>query len=173
LFRKVLVVAAAMSLFGAGAVVGNAALMAPQFHDLTSRATHGAKAVMVQTKKDALTFTSTSYTNLTADTITVPATGRYLVVVRFSGESSCGATSWCTLRISVDGVEANPKVGADFAFDSPGGSTWHSLAIERVSDPIAGTGVPRAVAVAVDVAIVGSGSWRIDDWAATAELWKI
>jgi hypothetical protein len=130
---------------------------------------------MVQQSVNAITTTSTTYVLLTADTITVPATGTYRIIARFSGESACFATSgwWCTLRILVDGVEANPKSGSDFAFDSPGGSTWHSLAIERTSDAIFGTGVPRNVTIEVDWAVVGSGSWRMDDWSASAELWKV
>jgi hypothetical protein len=143
----------------------------PAFHDTTIRA-NASKKLMTMTKTAAMTFTSTSLTNLTADTITVPATGTYRAVVSFTSESQCDATSWCTAVISVDGVEANPKVSTDFAYDSPGGETWQGLSMTRVSDAIVGTGTARNVTVSVDIAVIGGGSWRLDDWAVVTTLYK-
>ncbi|HKP19701.1 MAG TPA: hypothetical protein VJT84_14590 [Gaiellaceae bacterium] len=128
------------------------------------------KKLMAQYSVDEVTVTSTSFTNLTVDTITIPPKGKFRLVVRFSGESSC--SDRCLVRVMVDGVEANPKAGADFAFDSGGGEVWQSLAFERISDQITGTGSARNVNVAVDAAVL-DGSWRIDDWLVTAELWKV
>ncbi len=171
MFRKGLVLLT-VSALSVGALAGYAySSNRPQFHDLTIRA-NAAKKLMVMTKTDALTFTSTSLTNLTADTITVRATGTFRAVVRFSAESACSASSWCSAVITVDGIAANPKSGTDFAFDSPGGETWQSLSMDRTSDAIVGTGVARNVTVSVDIAVIGGGSWRLDDWSVVTELFK-
>jgi hypothetical protein len=174
MYRKALTLMAVACL-GIGAFAGYAYSNSngdnPQFHDLTIRANVGKK-LMVMTKTSAMTFTNTSLSNLTADTITVPANGNYRAVVRFSAESQCDAASWCTAVISVDGVEANPKSGTDFAFDSSGGETWQGLTMDRTSDLIAGTGTARNVTVAVDIAVIGGGSWRLDDWSVVTELFK-
>jgi len=145
----------------------------PQFHDTPALRANAQIRLMVMTQDDARTFTNTSFSNLSADTITVPASGRFRVVVRFSAESACDAASWCSARITVDGVEANPKSSSDFAFDSAGGETWQSLSMDRTSDIIVGTGSARAVTVAVDVAVIGGGSWRLDDWSVVSELSRV
>jgi len=174
MFKKGLAVFAVACL-GGGAFAGFALSTSrdqPNFHDLTLRGKVD-KAFMVMTKTGALTFTSASFTNLTADTIPVPASGNYRAIVRFSAESQCSAASWCSADIFVDGVEANPKVGSDFAFDSPGGSAFDSLSMDRTSDVIAGTGSVRNVEIRVDVAVIGGGSWRLDDWSVVTELIKV
>jgi hypothetical protein len=145
----------------------------PLSHDFPALRANQQIRLMVQTQNDAQTFTNTAFSNLTSDFIAVPATGTFRIVVRFSAESACSAASWCTARITVDGVEANPKSGSDFAFDSPGGETWQSLSMDRTSDLIRGTGAARNVSVSVDVGLVGSGSWRLDDWSAVAELSRV
>jgi hypothetical protein len=171
MFKRVLVLVA-ISALAVGMFAGYA-YSRTQFHDLTITANHGAKRLMVQTKTGALTFTNTSLSNLTADFITVPATGTYRAVVRFTAESACEATNWCTAVIFVDGVQANPKSGTDFAMDSAGGEAWQGLTMERTSDAIVGTGSARNVEVRVDVASLGGGSWRLDDWSVVTELYKV
>jgi hypothetical protein len=175
MFKKVLGLVAVVC-FGLGAFAGyaysNSRDETPQFHDLKLLA-NAQKKLMVMTKTAAMTFTNTSLSNLSADTITVPATGNYRAVVRFSGESQCEAASWCTAVITADGVEANPKSGTDFAFDSPGGETWQSLSMDRTSDVIAGTGVARPVTVSVNIAVIGGGSWRLDDWSVVTDLYRV
>jgi hypothetical protein len=186
MFRKLLVLLAVACL-GVGALAGYAYsrqgddppgqgegdVQAPAFHDLPALRANQQIRLMVQTQNDARTFTNTSFSNLTADTITVPATGQFRAVVRFSAESACSAASWCSARITVDGIEANPKSGSDFAFDSAGGETWQSLSMDRTSDIITGTGAARNVTVAVDIAVIGGGSWRLDDWSAVTELSRV
>ena len=175
LVLTVMVVIAALSL-GDGVSAGSGYSNQEQnpggeSHDLTVRANKQIR-LMVQTKTDAQVFTNTGFGQLTADSILIPATGNFRAVVRFSGESDCAAASWCSLRILVNGVETNPKVGGDFAFDANDGGPWQSLSIDRVSDVIAGTGVARNVTVEVQVAVIGGGSWRLDDWAVVTELSK-
>jgi hypothetical protein len=163
----------AVVLLGACVVVAafaGYAFSAGNSHDFPALRAQNQIRLMVMTQNDAQNLTNTAFTNLTADTITIPATGNFRVVVRFSAESACSAASWCTARITVDGVEANPKSGGDFAFDSPGGEAWQSLSMDRTSDIIRGTGVARNVTVAVDVAVLGGGSWRLDDWSVVTEL---
>jgi len=145
----------------------------PQSHDFPALRAGAPISLMVMTQNDALTVSSPPFVNFTADTITIPATGKFRAVVRFSAESACSAVSWCTARITVGGVEANPKSGSDFAFDSPGGETWQGLTMDRTSDIIVGTGSPRAVTIALDVGLVGGGSWRLDDWSVVTELYRV
>jgi uncharacterized protein YneF (UPF0154 family) len=176
MLRK-LVVLLTVACVGLGALAGYAysnRSQKPLFHDVPALRANAQIRLMVQQQNDALTFTNTSaFANLTSDFITVPATGTFRVVVRFSAESQCSAASWCTARITVDGVEANPKSGSDFAFDSPGGETWQSLSMDRTSDLISGTGAARNVSVSVDVAVLGGGSWRLDDWSVVSELSRV
>jgi hypothetical protein len=72
-------------------------------------------------------------------TISVPATytNGALILARFSAESGCvgaPAGSWCIAEIFVDGVEAAPGDGSDYAFDtSTGASTyqWGGHSMDR------------------------------------------
>jgi len=172
--RKVLSGVILVAVLGGGVLAGNAySSLKPHNHQLKLTADHGDKRLMVQESTLATTYTSTSFSNLTADTIAVPASGSFRVQVRVTAESACDAASWCSMAIFVDGVQTNPKSGSDFAFDSPGGSTWVSNAMQGTSDVITGTGTTRLVGVRVDVAVIGGGSWRLDDWNVSAELWKI
>jgi hypothetical protein len=174
MFKKALVIFA-LSCLGGGAFTGYAYSTRKGDQPETRLSIHASapKKLTVIAETDAGTFTNTSFLALAVDRITVPATGNYVAVVRFSAESACDAVSWCTARVLVDGVEANPKVESDFAFDSPGGETWQSLSMDRTSDVIAGTGSVRNVAVEVDIAVLGGGSWRLDDWSVVAELFKV
>src|SRR5436309_3175070 len=120
MLRKVIVLSTVV-LLGLGTLAGYAYSSrthapSPKSHDFPALRANQQIRLMVQTQNDALTFTNTGFANLTADTITVPATGTFRVVVRFSAESACSAASWCSARVTVDGVEANPKSGSDFAF---------------------------------------------------------
>jgi hypothetical protein len=171
MFKRVLVLVTVSAL--AVGALGGYAYSRTQSHDLLITANHGGKRLMAMTKTGPLTFTSGTLTQLTADFIQIPANGNYRAVVSFSAESACESGSWCSAVITVDGVEANPKSGTDFAFDSPGGETWQGLTMDRVSDVIAGTGTARNVVVEVQVAVVSGGSWRLDDWAVVTELYKV
>ena len=173
MFKKALVIFA-LACLGCGALAGYASSTSKGDQPQTRLSIHAnsGKKLMVITETDAATFTNTTLAALGVDRITVPATGNYVAVVRFSAESKCDAVNWCTARILVDGVEANPKVGPDFAFDSPGGETYQSLSMDRTSDVIAGTGTARNVPVEVDIAVDGGGSWRLDDWSVVTELFK-
>lgn len=107
-------------------------------------------------------------------TITVPTGTTGCLLLRFIAESSCtggGAVSrWCSVRILVDGVEANPVVGTDFAFDSTDtgtetASSWESHAVERIARVSAGL---HTVTVQWGVNIAGP-TFRLDDWTLVVE----
>lgn len=163
----------ALSGLGIGAFSGYAySQIGIASHDVALRG-NVVKKLMVMQQNDFTNVTTAALTSFSSDTIPVPASGNYRVLVRFSGESACSAASWCSAVVFVDGIEANPKSGTDFAFDSPGGSTWISPSIDRTSDVIAGTGSVRNVVVDLRLAVVGGGNWGLDDWSVVAELFKV
>jgi hypothetical protein len=172
--RKLLTSIVLVAVLGGGVLAGNAySSLKPHNHELTITASHGNKRLVVQESTSALTITSSTYVQLTGEFLQVPATGNFRVQASFSGESACDAGSWCTLQLRVNGVSTNPKSGSDFAFDSPGGNVWTSNAMQGTSDVISGTGTARNITVEVYWAVVGGGSWRLDDWNFSAELWKV
>ena len=94
--------------------------------------------------------------------VTVPPDRQVRLLATVSGESTCtgdGFQHWCTVRILVDGVEMEPAVGTDFAFASPGGETWQSGSLQRVSGPL-GPGVHTIVA---QFAVRGAPRFTLDD----------
>lgn len=97
--------------------------------------------------------------------ITVPAGQRALLDARFSAETSCsgGGTdqNWCIAEILVDGVEAHPGDGSDFAIDSTnqGANTvanWQGHAMERLITVGAGTHIVTVVGSVTDFGATGS-----------------
>jgi hypothetical protein len=129
----------------------------------------GEKRLTVANETAGFFTSSLSFVNVTTANVVIPATfDESRIVARFSAESLCTASSWCSVRILVDGVEMNPVVGTNFAFDSPGDEGSGNM-IERTSGVVAsGTHV-----VAVQAAIVGSsGTLSLDDWQLTLEVWK-
>ena len=172
--KKALTSIVLVGVLGGGVLAGNAySSLKPHNHELLITASHGAKRLAVQESTLSTTISSTSYVQLTGDFLTVPATGTFRVHASFTGESDCAAASWCTMQLRVAGTSTNPKSGTDFAFDSPGGNAWTSNAMQGTSDVITGTGTARTIAVEVYWALVGSGTWRLDDWNFSAELWKV
>jgi len=111
--------------------------------------------------------------------VTVPAGATANIVATFTGESACyggGAVNgYCSVRILVDGSEATPVVGTDFAFDSTNGGTetfssWESHSVTRIA-----TNVPAGshTVTVQDAQIDGAGvTWRIDDWTLVATAVK-
>lgn len=65
-----------------------------------------------------------------ATTVFVPFGHRALLLARFSAESACYGggqrSNWCVAEIVVDGHEAAPGDGMDYAFDSTAGGTQRS-----------------------------------------------
>jgi hypothetical protein len=74
-------------------------------------------------------------------TISVPSGRRALLDIRFSAETMCSGgdvnPNWCIAEILVDGVEAAPGDGTDYALDSTDNgsettASWEGHAMERV-----------------------------------------
>ncbi|GAA1746254.1 hypothetical protein [Luedemannella helvata] len=123
----------------------------------------------VLTQDTASTHTGATYAQLGSLSITAGAGSSILVT--FSAESACyGATGWCTARVLVDGAEAIPAVGTDFAFDSTDinretAESWESHSMQRVATARS-TGTHTVV---LQVAQIGTMvTARYDDWTLTA-----
>ncbi len=148
-------------------------------HAVTTSAA-GPNLVRTLTSTSATTTTTTSYSVIpgASANVNVPAGHTALLDVRFTAESACYTTTtttaanWCIVRVTVDGVEANPASGVDFAFDSTDGGgdgpgSWESHAIERSLNV-----GPGAHTVSVEYAVittVAGLTLRIDDWHMTIE----
>lgn len=110
--------------------------------------------------------------------LTLPAdVDRMLLLVRFSAESSCSAgagAEYCPVRVVVDGMEAQPAAGLDFAFDSTDAgsetaSSWESHAMERTT-----TVGPGAHTVHVQWAVTSAATtFRLDDWVLAVEKFPV
>jgi hypothetical protein len=130
--------------------------------------------VNVVTETVAQTTSSTAFVALpgASTTISVPAGEAALLVARFTAESQCtgaAAGSWCSVRILVNGAEADPASGIDFAFDAvPTVNTtdfWEGHAMDRSKLVGAGNYV-----VIVQWAVTNaSTTFRLDDWSFTVE----
>jgi hypothetical protein len=147
------------------------AVAAPKTHDTELDLLRGDKRLMVQTDATAVEYTSAAFTQVTAGTISVNTNHTGILLATFTAESQCTAVSWCSVRIVCDGVELQPLVGTDFAFNSPGGAAFKSLSVMRRSNLITG----GSHTCEVQTAIVGTGAGRLhrlDDWVFTVEFWR-
>jgi hypothetical protein len=113
-------------------------------------------------------------------TIAVPAGTTATVDARFTAQSACYtvevvvAEGSCSVRILVDGVEAQPAAGLDFVFDTaidgiPSPTDWEAKAIERV---LPGVG-PGSHTVKVQMAARQDPVHvELDDWSLVVEALK-
>jgi hypothetical protein len=99
-------------------------------------------------------------------TIDVPANTTALILARFTAESACiGGTGYCSVRILIDGSEAQPAVGNDFAFDGPPGAP-SARSVERYATGAGpGTHTVTVQVLTTDPATVLS----LDDWTLVVE----
>jgi hypothetical protein len=67
--------------------------------------------------------------------VNIPANHTALLLVRYSAESTCGAVGYCSIRVLVDGVEADPVTGTTFAFDSTGEGP-EAASMDRSTGPL-------------------------------------
>lgn len=146
---------------------------------LLERAGGGIVAVKKLSEVAAKQRSATTWATLVRTTIVIPTSDpASFLDMRFSGESACSGggsdPAWCTLRIMVDGVEANPIVGTDFAFDSTNrgretNASWESHAIERYSQCLQpGTHVVWVEWASVDF-VAPPPTFSIDDWVLAIE----
>jgi hypothetical protein len=103
--------------------------------------------------------------------------GGALFLLRFSGESQCSdaagsaAAGFCNLRIMVNGVEAAPVVGGQFAFDTNSAGTVtdnaEAHAIDRSIFVLASA--PTAKVKVQYQTTNTNTSFTLDDWQLTVE----
>lgn len=156
------VAAAAVVLGGAGIAVAAA----------TSKSGTSVTRVSVLTENAATIHVGTTFTTL--GTSGVFAGAGSFIVATFSAESACyGGSGYCSVRILIDGIEAEPVAGADFAFDSTDANretaaSWESHSMQRTRT-VTATGFHSVI---VQVAQLGvSVTARYDDW--TLSSWAI
>ena len=131
--------------------------------------------VRIKRGENATTTSSTSYVNIPGAKvkITVPRGDRALLLARFSAESACDGTApgtYCSVRIRVDGNQAKPTAGLDFAFDSTDNGTetsssWESHSMDRSTVVGGGRHTVRAQYATPS----STTSFRVDDWSLTVE----
>lgn len=117
--------------------------------------------------------------------VTVPGGTNALLLLRFSAESACWSLSfsetsaspgrgWCSVRILVDGVPAQPASGKDFAFDSTSDAnesqgSWEGHAMERWFFAGAGTHVVKVQALVRSTVAAETLGFSLDEWVLVAE----
>src|SRR5262245_40834040 len=88
--RTLIRTAAATSLLAATILAGatSLAVAGPKTHDTELDLIRGAKRLMIQTDAAPVNYTSTSYVQVTAGTIDVPAAQTGILVAKFTAESN-------------------------------------------------------------------------------------
>src|SRR4051794_13715508 len=155
--RAVVIAALTAGILGVGAGVAAAATTGHTGTSITR--------VSILTQNAAALYTGTAWT--TVGSVGVFAGPGQFIDARFTAETACyGANSgWCSVRILVDGLEAEPTVGTDFAFDDAGiASGWESHSVERVRT-VTTSGTHT---VTVQATEIGGLTNRLDDWTLTA-----
>ena len=124
-------------------------------------------AVAVARGTNATTTSSGTYVGLPGARLTMR--GRGLLLIRFTAESECsggGVDDYCSVEVLVDGVQAKPNSGLDYAFQTNNGGTWEGNAMDR-SIKVG----PGLHTIQVEYATTNGGStdFRLDDWSLTVE----
>ena len=159
--RKSILIGSALAMLAASTSLADATVT-------TQTAVRGAKRLVIVTSDVATEFTNTKFVDIAfSGQFAVPSTQQGFLVATFTGESQCSAVSFCSVRITCDGIEAEPASLFDFAFNSPGGAAFTSHSVTRRSAVFTG-GTHSCVAQS---ASVGGGTHRLDDWTFTVEFW--
>ncbi len=112
--------------------------------------------------------------------------GNQLILARFSGESLCTGSGFCSIRIMAQGQELEPIAGNKFAFDMPpvgstasssGGPGGGASSSPSGSQHFSAHSIDRSIVrpagqitVQVQMRVVnGSGHFEIGDWHLTVE----
>jgi len=154
--------------------VATAVAAGPLNHDTELVAKKGVKQLLFQTNAGANTFTTSNGQVTGSGTMTIPSAQTGFLVATFTAESNCAGTpgGWCSIVINCDGVQLQPAVGTDFAFDSVGPtsstSNFHSLSVTRRSNIF--TGGSHSCEVREN--LVSATSFRLDDWIFQFEFWR-
>jgi hypothetical protein len=146
---------------GAGVQIAYAAVTG-----VTTASGGAVTAVAVARGANATDSTSTTFVAVPGARLTMR--GRGLLLIRFSAESQCtGGVSgnWCSLEVLVDGVQAKPAQGVDFAFDTVDGGNWEGNAMERSLK--VGPGLHTIQLLEANTS--SSTYFRLDDWSLSVE----
>jgi len=157
--RNTLLLAALTCLILAGSL--------PTFAVLQKHTGKAVTAVTVVTENELSFIGSTSFQNVGATTITVPADKVQLVVAEFTADSQCQGPfggNWCQVRILADGAEMNPISGGDYAFDGVGADDFAESHLAKGSLLLG----PGTHTIRVQAAVTLAGmSFFFDDWSLT------
>jgi hypothetical protein len=126
-------------------------------------------AVAVARGTDATDTTSGTYVALPGARLTMR--GRGLLLIRFTAESECDSSGsptgdYCSVKILVDGVQAKPNSGFDYAFDTDDGGSWEGNAMDRSIKVGAGLHTIQVFYGVTNGTVV---DFRLDDWSLTVE----
>lgn len=124
-------------------------------------------AVAVARGVDATHTTSGTFVALPGARLTMR--GKGLLLIRFTAESSCSggvADDYCSVEVLVDGVQAKPNSGFDYAFQTNNGDTWEGNAMDRSIK--VGPGL-HTIQVEYATTDAGVTDFRLDDWSLTVE----
>jgi hypothetical protein len=144
-------------------------------HDTELVARLGAKQILIQTNAGANIFNTSNQQVTGSSSISVPAAQTGFIVATFTSESNCQGTpsGFCNIIINCDGVQLQPAVGTDFAFDSVGttssGANFHSLSVVRRTNVF--TGGTHSCEVRENL-VNGATFFRLDDWIFQFEFWR-
>jgi hypothetical protein len=124
-------------------------------------------AVAVARGVDATDTQSGTFVPLPGGRLTMR--GKGLLLIRFTAESECSSSSptgnYCSVKIMVDGVQAKPNSGFDYAFDTDDGGSWEGNAMDRSIKVGPGLHTIQVFYGVTDTSI----DFRLDDWSLTAE----
>ena len=160
-WRLGLVLVGAVAL-GAGVQAAYAAVAG-----VTTTSGGAIAAVAVARGTDATDTTSSTFVGLPGGRLTMR--GRGLLLIRFTAESACTSSSptgdYCSVKILVDGVQAKPNSGIDYAFDTDDGGSWEGNAMDRSIKVGPGLHTIQVLYAVTNTSI----DFRLDDWSLTAE----
>jgi hypothetical protein len=142
--RRVLLGALAAAIIAAGGITTSVASASGRtttqraHPGSVSNATVGAPtAVFVKTNSADITSTSTTLTAIPHMSVTFTVGRPFQLIMNFTDEAGCSGTTagdWCDVEILVDGVEALPGAGSDYAIDTSDGTgtfKWIGAGLDR------------------------------------------
>jgi hypothetical protein len=169
--KKLVLIGSAIAMLSVASAVG----AATRTHDTELVANKGDKKLLIETDAGAVTYTSSGGQVTGSGIMSINSTWTGFLVATFTAESNCtgAAGGWCSIVINCDGVELQPAVGTDFAFDSVGPTSstgnFHSLSVARRSNAF--TGGTHSCEVRESL-LNGATAFRVDDWIFQFEFWR-
>jgi hypothetical protein len=152
------------------------------YADVTTKTAGAITNVAVVRGEDNTTTKAQGWVDVPKAMVAVDNSGGgALFLLRFSGESQCSdtpgstpTTGFCNLRITVNGIEAAPVVGGQFAFDTNSAGTLTDNAEAHAIDrSIFVLSSAKTANVQVQYRTTNSDTtFTLDDWQLTVERAK-